>query len=105
MQIVIRGVLFQCNFSASLIFGLQKVFFDLKLVKEMSLITNWGTNWWQNIILIHNSTLFVEYLTPKECSEKKLTIFTPMFYIIKSLIFNQSFSGVLLIHIFVENHQ
>ena len=41
----------------------------------------------------------------KECSEKKLTIFNPMFYIIKSLIFNQSFSGVLLIHIFVENHQ
>ena len=43
MEIVIRGALFQCNFSASLIFGLQKVFFDLKLVIEMSLITNWGT--------------------------------------------------------------
>ena len=51
-----------------------------------------------------NQTRTTQILT-KECSEKKLTIFNPMFYIIKSLIFNQSFSGVLLIHIFVENHQ
>ena len=50
-------------------------------------------------------SIFLWNHIPKECSEKKLTIFTPMFYIIKSLIFNQSFSGVLLIHIFVENHQ
>ena len=48
---------------------------------------------------LHNCTVY------KDWSEKKLTIFTPMFYMIKSLIFNQSFWGVLLIYIFVENHQ
>ena len=41
----------------------------------------------------------------KECSEKKMTNFTPMFYIIKGLIFNQIFSGILPLHIFVEDHQ
>ena len=39
----------------------------------------------------------------KDCSEKKLTIFTPIFYVIKCLIFNQIFSGILPWHIFVED--
>jgi hypothetical protein len=40
--IVIKGGLLQCTFSASLLFGLQKIFFDLKWVIEMSLMTKWG---------------------------------------------------------------
>ena len=40
----------------------------------------------------------------KDCSEKKLTIFTPMFYMIKCLKFFKIFLGILLLHIYVENY-
>jgi hypothetical protein len=34
--------LFQCTFCPFLIFGLQKLLFDLKCAIEMSVITKWG---------------------------------------------------------------
>ena len=40
----------------------------------------------------------------KDCSIKKLTILTPMFNIIKCLIFFKIFLGILLLHIYVENN-
>ena len=40
----------------------------------------------------------------KECSEKKMTNFSPMFYVTKGLIFNLIFSRILPLNIFVEDH-
>ena len=56
MQIVIKGALFWWTFCPSSIFVLQKILFWPKLVIEISVTIKWGA-WWQNLRMVHDSTL------------------------------------------------
>ena len=62
IQFEINGALFHCSFCLSLIFVLWKIFSDLKLAIEMSLITKWGPSGkiWDWYIIQH---YFAKYLT------------------------------------------